>query len=41
MVSILLQPIPPPALGAQNEEVFNDLGVSSDELKNLKRQGII
>ena len=32
---------PPPALGAQNEEVFNDLGVSSEELKNLKRQGII
>ena len=32
---------PPQALGAQNEEVFNDLGVSSDELKNLKRQGII
>ena len=30
-----------PALGAQNEEVFNDLGVSSEELKNLKRQGII
>ena len=32
---------PPSALGAHNEEVFNDLGVSSDELKELKRQGIV
>ena len=32
---------PPSALGAHNEEIFNDLGVSSVELKELKRQGIV
>ena len=30
---------PLPVLGPQNEEALHDLGVSSDELKNLKRQG--
>ncbi len=34
-------PNPPSALGAHNQEIFNDLGVSSDELEQLKRQGII
>ena len=32
---------PPSALGAHNEEIFNGLGVSSVELKELKRQGIV
>lgn len=32
---------PPPALGAHNEEIFNGVGVSSVELKELKRQGIV
>ena len=32
---------PPSALGAHNEEIFNDLGVSSVELNELKRQGIV
>ena len=32
---------PPSALGAHNEEIFNGLGVSSVELKELKKQGIV
>ena len=32
---------PPSTLGAHNDEIFNGLGVSSVELKELKRQGIV
>ena len=31
----------PPALGADNEKIYSDIGLNEDEINNLKKEGVI
>ncbi len=31
----------PPALGADNEKIYSDIGLNDEEINNLKKEGVI